>query len=369
MRYSRFLLIVMLTCVVVLPALAQQETPTPAGPATSAESTPEMAMNNGLASLNTNPFNLAATDSIVFVRFAHVAPDAGPVDVYIQELSDSPIVEGLAFGDVTGFVLLPPGSYNVATREAGSGIEGDAISLMNWDYQPDTSWLVAYAGLASDASLQVEPINLLRNDIAGDQARVRIVNLVPGGAVLSLADGNGATLGPALGWMGIYDADMAPGTMNMNVSSAEGRVLLSDASADLTTHALNTLLLAGGADSNQPVQVVSFASPAYVSRVQFVNNGSEPLQLFRRPGNTELVTSLAPGATSDWINVPSGAVTFVAYAPGTGPTSQELGAWIGTLSPMRDQAITFMAEHGADESDAVFSPDMADGGNRLLEAI
>ncbi|HYO89626.1 MAG TPA: DUF4397 domain-containing protein, partial [Candidatus Limnocylindrales bacterium] len=281
-----------------------------------------------------------------------------PVDLYVQELSDSPLVEGLTFGAVTDFVLLPPGSYNVVARAAGSGPDGETIALMNWDYQPETSWLVVYAGLTSDASLQVEPINLLRDDIAADQARVRIVNLVSGGAVLSVADGSGEPLAEGLGWLSVFDAEMPPGAVTMNVSSRDGTALLNDASVDLTGQALNTLLLAGAGGSEQPAQIVSFASPAYVSRVQFSNTGSEPLQLLVRPGNTELIASLGPGQSSDWMTVSSGAITFVAYAPGTGPTGQELGAWIGTLSPMRDLTITFVADHSADESDPVFSPDM-----------
>ena len=99
-------------------------------------------------------------------------------------------------------------------------------------------------------------------------------------------------------------------------------------------------------------------SAADVSRVQFANNGRAAIQIFMRPGDVELVQSLAAGETSEWITVPSGAVTFVAYAPGTGPGGQELGSWIGTVQPMRDVTVSFTASNTAEATDPVFSPTM-----------
>lgn len=77
-----------------------------------------------------------------------------------------------------------------------------------------------------------------------------------------------------------------------------------------------------------------------------------------RPGDTELLPSLEAGATSDWVMVPSGAVTFVTYEPGTGPTGQEGAAWIGDVLPFRDQVITFQADGNADNTSPVFTPSM-----------
>ncbi len=341
-----------------IPALAQAEAPNPDSPAATAESTPDMAISEDMALVLSNPLNVSASDSVAFVRFAHTAVDGAHVDLYVQGLGDQSLAENLALGDATGFILLPAGNYNVLARSAGSGAGGEVITTTGWNFQPDTSWLVAFAGLASNSTLQIEPVNLLRGDIADDRARVRVVNFLSGGPALSVSSSEGNDFGQGLGWLGVFDADMTPGSANLTVSTEDGTALLTDAIVDLPNGTLTTLLLVGSADGSQPLQFITFSAPAYASRVQFINNGDAPIQLFMRPGDVELVGSLAPGAASDWVSVSSGAVTFVAYAPGTGPTGQELGAWIGTVQPARDLAITYMADYSADEGDPNFTPEM-----------
>ncbi len=352
MRKVIALLAFALLCLAVFPVFAQAETPNPDEPVPTVEA----GMDDGSSMVNLNPLNLVGTDNVVFVRFAHAAADGPSVDLYVQELGDTLVVEDLAFGEQTGFMFLPASSYTIVVRGAGSGSEGEVITTMNWNFQQDTSWLVAFVGLISNGSLLLEPVNLLRDDIAADTSRVRVVNYVSGGSALSVNSSAGDDFGQGLGWIGVFDTDLPPGTYSLNVTSQDGTALLTDAVVELESATLTTVLIIGSADGSQPLQLISFNSPTNVSRVQFVNNGSVAIQIFVRPGNLELVAALAPGATSEWMTVSSGAVTFVCYAPGTGPTGQELGAWIGTVLPLRDLTITFMADNTADESDPVFSP-------------
>ena len=175
--------------------------------------------------VNTNPLNLVATDSVVFVRFAHAAADAPPVDLYLQEMGELPVVNALAFGQETDFVFLPAGSHTVVARAAGSGPGGEIITSTDWNFQRDTSWLVAFAGLTSNASLQLEPINLLRDDIPADRSRVRVVNLVSEGTVLSVSSSTGDDFGQMLGWIGVFDADVTPGAVSLSLASSDGTAL------------------------------------------------------------------------------------------------------------------------------------------------
>jgi len=215
---------------------------------------------------------------------------------------------------------------------------------------------VVFVGLTSTLSLQIEPINLLRDDIDDDVSRVRLVNFVSGGPALMITSATEDNFGQGLGWISVFDADFTPGPYMLTVTTPDGAALLTDAVVELESDALTTLLLVGSADGTQALRFITFKSPEYVSRVQFVNNSSDAIQIFVRPGDQEIVASLGVGETSDWVTVSSGAVTFVTYVPGTGPTGQELGAWIGEVHPLRDLTITFMPDNSADESDAVFSP-------------
>lgn len=336
-------------CLASFSVYAQEETPSP-------ESTPDMAMTDELSMVTTNPWNLTADSQVALVRFAHTTADYGPVDVYVRDLGDTQVAAGLAFGTETGFVLLPAGEHAISVRSAGSGVAGEILATTSWNFQNNTTWLVAFAGLEANVSLQLEPINLLRDNINADVARVRLVNFIPGGPALTVTDSTGETFGQGMGWFGVVDSERVPGDYALNVTSADGTTLVADVPVTLWGGALTTLMIMGSTDGSQPVQLISFSSPGNVSRVQFVNNYSEMLQVFMIPGNVEIVPSLAIGATSEWVTLPSGAVTFVTYIAGAGPTSQQQISWIGRVLPMRDLVITLLPDRTADEGDPVFSP-------------
>src|SRR5436190_13069391 len=124
-------------------------------------------------------------------------------------------------------MLLPAGEYNIVARAAGSRAGGEALTTMKWDFQPETSWIVPLIGQTANASLQLEPISLLRNDIAEDMSRVRVVNLVAGTPQLKVSSSAGDDFGQALNWTDVFDADMKPGSYNLNVTSTDGKSLLS----------------------------------------------------------------------------------------------------------------------------------------------
>jgi len=355
MRKVTPLLLFVFLCLATIPAFAQTETPSPKPPEGSAEATVEA----GTPITNINPLNLAASDKIAFVRFANTTIDVPSIDLYIQELGDKGVVKDLTYTQVTNTMLLPAGKYTVIARTSGSSAEGKALTTMKWDFQPDTSWLVTLIGLTSNASLQLEPVNLLRNKIADDMARVRVINLVAGAPKLTVSSSDNAFV-HSLGWTAVFDTDLKPGTYNLTVTSKDGKTLLTDSAVDVGGGALSTVMLVGSVDRLQPLRLVTFKSPAYVSRIQFVNNSSVPIQIFARPGNVELVKSLAEGETSDWVTVPSGSVTFVSYASGTGPDGQELGSWIGIVKPFRDRKVGFAANNISDANDPVFSPTLTE---------
>jgi len=357
MRKLIALMLFVFLCFAAIPALAQTVTP---NPNPTPESTAEATMPDGAFTANVNPSALTGKDSVTFVRFINTVIDEPSVDLYIQELGDKGIIKDLTFGQVTDSMLLPAGKYNLVARAAGSGPDGKVITTTNWEFQPETSWLVTLVGLTSNASLQLEPVNLLRDDIANNMGRVRVINFVAGAPDLMVSSSAGDDFGQSLGWMGIFDADMKPATYNLAVASKDGNVLLKDSAVDVGAGALSTVMLIGSVDGSQPVKLVTFNSPADVSRVQFVNNSSAAIQIFGRPDDVELVKSLAAGQTSDWITVPSRSVTFVSYAAGTGPTGRELGSWIGVVQPFRDVTVTFTDAKTADASDPVFSPTLSE---------
>jgi hypothetical protein len=75
-----------------------------------------VAANNAGFILNQPEVDPAS--EVGFIRFAHTAVDIGAVDIYREEL-EAPVVENLAYGEVTDFVTLGLSDKEYIVRRAG----------------------------------------------------------------------------------------------------------------------------------------------------------------------------------------------------------------------------------------------------------
>ncbi|ELY90174.1 hypothetical protein C483_11718 [Natrialba hulunbeirensis JCM 10989] len=62
------------------------------------------------------PLPTDAPAESAFARVAHFSPDAPAVDIYAD---DDPLVEDVSFGDVSEYLAVPAGSYELSVRPAG----------------------------------------------------------------------------------------------------------------------------------------------------------------------------------------------------------------------------------------------------------
>ena len=53
------------------------------------------------------------------LRAVHASPDAPAVDIYVEG-DNTPVATNVAYGDVTAYVTVPAGTYNVQLRPAGA---------------------------------------------------------------------------------------------------------------------------------------------------------------------------------------------------------------------------------------------------------
>jgi hypothetical protein len=70
--------------------------------------------------------NVPRGDS-VRLRVVHVSPSAGPLDVYVTEAGAdlagrSPLAAEFAYGQVSGYVTLPPGNWRIAAARVGAAV-------------------------------------------------------------------------------------------------------------------------------------------------------------------------------------------------------------------------------------------------------
>lgn len=321
-------------------AIAQQVDAAPAEAISESSdaSTSEAAANEqpAPASVTINAPEVDLQKSVAFIAFAHTSIDSGPIDIYSGS-SGTPVIANLAFGETTSLIPFNGGPRTFTARPAGSGPDGELLYTVRWDYLANSSWIVTAAGLLDKFAFIVEPISIVRNNYNG-RARVRVVNLVQDWRLTVRGD-NGTEFGSGLGWVGIKDTMVNAGSYTLQVS-ASGETLNDPTPFEFTAETTHTLYIIGQPNSTHPVRLLPLVTPQDTTVVRFVSRRDDAVDIHYRPTNERLVADISSGETSEPVSLASGAVTFIAYAPGTGPTGRELAALPMQLRPGREITVT-----------------------------
>ena len=114
----------------------------------------------------------ASSDSCV--RFVHAAPDAPPVDVY---LNDAQLAENLEFGIATEYVMVPSGGgRGVRVTATGTPVE-EAVIDAALDFDPGQAYEILVTGGGDDLEATITGTDL--RPLAQGQARLRIIHASP----------------------------------------------------------------------------------------------------------------------------------------------------------------------------------------------
>lgn len=154
-----------------------------------------------------------------FVRAVHGVADAPAIDVY---LNDTLAISALSFGDATEHIAVPAGTYDVTVRGTGSDAEILTTSVTVTAGQAST---IAALGEGEDISAQV-----FDDDISGvtaEQARISLVNGIPGDATVSATLADGTSLGSDIAFGAAGEAvDIAPSSEAITLTTGDGSVEL-----------------------------------------------------------------------------------------------------------------------------------------------
>jgi uncharacterized surface protein with fasciclin (FAS1) repeats len=108
-----------------------------------------------------------------FVRFLHLVPDGGNVDVYIDgELSDS---AGLAFMDSGNWLVLPAGNHSISVSAAGESVD-NAITTFDVTLTENEPLIIAIVGNSSEEGPSVLLIRDNYGDVAPGVGTLNFVN-------------------------------------------------------------------------------------------------------------------------------------------------------------------------------------------------
>lgn len=111
------------------------------------------------------------------LRVLHLSPDAPAVDVYVDGLAE-PVVSGLAFGEGTGYLEVPAGTYTVRVTPAGSGPEDAVLVVAGLELAANG----AYTAVALDTVAEIGALALFDDNegIAAGSFRAQVVHAASG---------------------------------------------------------------------------------------------------------------------------------------------------------------------------------------------
>jgi len=146
----------------------------------------------------------AANEAVARVRVAHFSPDAPAVQVFLNGKPSG--IQTLSFGNISGWVEIPAGSYSVAVAPAGAPVEKAAIGPVSLTFRAGSWTTVAAIGSLAKGSLTATTIAEDYRPIEAAQARVTVFHgiedapavdvILPDGTkiVSNLSFGNSATV-------------------------------------------------------------------------------------------------------------------------------------------------------------------------------
>ncbi len=134
------------------------------------------------------PFFSNPAQEEILVRIAHGSGDAPAVDVYAN---DTPILVGLAPGDMTPHIPLPVGTIKLSLREAGALPNSAAAFESEVDLSSDSGAATIVAlGSLTDGTFNFSLFADEIADLDSATARIRVINTVTTGPTnLELTDG------------------------------------------------------------------------------------------------------------------------------------------------------------------------------------
>lgn len=130
-------------------------------------------------------------EDYVNIRVAHFSPDTPAVDVYVN---GEAAITDLSYPNVTDFVTLPAGSYELAVAPAGTSIDDAAIGPAEFDLPANAYITVAAVGSLEAGTLTVSVIVEDFSELAADTAHVTVVHAIEGAPAVDVLAGGQAVI-------------------------------------------------------------------------------------------------------------------------------------------------------------------------------
>jgi hypothetical protein len=159
-----------------------------------------------------------------YVRLAHLSPDTPPVDVYLKSTSgavDPQTFRGVAYGDMSQYLRLPTGTYQVAMRKAGAPAAEKPVLTLDVGVAAGGAYTVAGVGRFADLGLRVLTDDLKLPEPG--KSKVRIIQASVKAPVLNVAGQNGTKIADGVEFATTTGyREVKPGKWNVAVKPTGG---------------------------------------------------------------------------------------------------------------------------------------------------
>ncbi|SDC01261.1 protein of unknown function [Geodermatophilus telluris] len=177
------------------------------------------------------------------LRLAHLSPDTPAVDVYVDPVAapgDERVVPAVAYGTVSDYQDVPPGSYAVSVRPVGADPATPPVLSATVQVDADSARTVAGVGTFADLGLEV-----LDDDLtppAAGSARLRVVAAAAGAPTLDVAVPGGPVLATGLAFTDTSAyLDVPAGATALTVTPAGGPA--TELPVELTAGSIHSVLV------------------------------------------------------------------------------------------------------------------------------
>jgi hypothetical protein len=309
------------------------------------------------------------------LRVIHASPDAPAVDIYAAGQT-TPLFTNVKYGDTTGYVTVPAGTYDVQIRPAGAAASSSPVySTGPLTLRTNATLSALAAGLLGSTdnaqAFRVLPLDEGFGNPADGRARVRIVHAGADAPTVALDVGDdGSSEVAALERFkdtGATGVDL-PAGQSFQVGVRAGNTKVTAFTIPALPSRGEVFVIATGQLSAKPNAANGFGLLAAgvglirQNPVVYALHGSPdapPVDIFA--GNAQLVDDLSFGELSEPLQVPPGTYTLdvFAHASGSGRPSGNPAGTDGTPALMAGErylvvAAGFLSPASNDPADSTF---------------
>lgn len=270
------------------------------------------------------------------VRLAHVSPDAGPVDVTINDTGEV-LFDNATFGNTTEYAQVPAGNYTLDVRRASANNDGRIIDSFDLRTTSGTAYTVFTAGYVTSGD---EPVGVLFEPITvtdGLNATVRFAHMSPDAPSVDVSV-NGRPVERALSYSATTEYFEVPaGNRTVTITAANASEPLYEESIALNASTNYTVVVAGETTSNgrpfDPVMLNDDADPNRTNvssanvRLLHAAPDAPPVDVTVNATGQVLFDGVAYGNASNYTTVPGGNYTFEAFVATPDNTGDDIATF------------------------------------------